>query len=207
MTKYARDEFDRVAQNSSRQGVHRAATDAPRPSLVPILTVGIAALVIGLVCFLILPKLGFTQPAAMSSNVSAEDAKGGTLASETPKAETLATTSASASPQSTVHPSPSPTPTPTTAAVDTTSAVSVYNATTTGGLAARVAAQVQAEGWPLGMVANWSGTPQRSSVIFYRDAAQLGNAEALGKLLGITNLVESAEFQQPVVIILGPGFQ
>jgi hypothetical protein len=70
-----------------------------------------------------------------------------------------------------------------------------------------VAAQVQAEGWPLGMVGNWGGSPQKTSVIFYKGAAQLGNAKALGTLLGITTLVDSAEFQQPVVVVLGPGFQ
>jgi hypothetical protein len=91
--------------------------------------------------------------------------------------------------------------------VDKTAVVSVYNATTTGGLASRVAAKVQAEGWPLGIVGNWGGSPQQKSVIFYKGSSQLGNAKALGALLGITNLVDSAEFQQPVVVVLGPGFQ
>ena len=61
MTKYARDEFDKVPETASRQGVHRAASAPVRRKLWPILAVGIAALAIGLVSFLILPKLGFTQ--------------------------------------------------------------------------------------------------------------------------------------------------
>ena len=59
MTKYARDEFDKVPETSSRQGVHRVASDAPRRRLGPILAVGVVALAIGLVAFLFLPKLGF----------------------------------------------------------------------------------------------------------------------------------------------------
>ena len=59
MTKYARDEFDRVPESSTRQGVHRAVTEARRRSLVPILSLGGIALVIGLVAFIFLPQLGF----------------------------------------------------------------------------------------------------------------------------------------------------
>lgn len=205
MTRYARDEFDRVPQNSSRQGVHRAATETPRASLVPILAVGIVALAVGLVCFLILPKLGFVAPSASSPNVSAEAAKEGSLVpgAPTPSATPLASTA----PEVTPSPTDSPTPTPSVPGVDKTAVVSVYNGTATGGLAARVAAKVQADGWPLGVVSNWGGTPQQASVIFYKGADNKANAEALGALLGISNLVESAAFQQPVVVVLGPGFQ
>ena len=91
--------------------------------------------------------------------------------------------------------------------MDKTAAVAVYNGTTTSGLAARVAGMVQVGGWPLSTVANWGGMPQQTSSVFYKGAAQKGNAEALGKLLGISNLVDSAEFQQPVVVILGPGYK
>ena len=59
MTKYARDEFDRVPETSTRQGVHRAVAESRRRRLAPVLAVGAVALAIGLVAFLILPKLGF----------------------------------------------------------------------------------------------------------------------------------------------------
>mgnify|MGYP007099680421 FL=1 len=49
--------------------------------------------------------------------------------------------------------------------------------------------------------------PQKRSVVFYSGAAQKANAEALGELLGIQTVVDSAEFQQPLVVVLGPGFQ
>ena len=44
MTKYARDEFDKVPEVASRQGVHRTASAPSRVRLWPVLAVGIAAL-------------------------------------------------------------------------------------------------------------------------------------------------------------------
>jgi hypothetical protein len=91
-------------------------------------------------------------------------------------------------------------------AIDKTQAVAVYNGTTTAGLAGRVSSTVAGEGWTLGPVGNWGGMPPQSSVIYYSGAEQKANAEALGELLNITSLVDSAEFQLPVVVVLGPGF-
>ncbi|GAA5200361.1 hypothetical protein GCM10023346_42230 [Arthrobacter gyeryongensis] len=203
MTKFARDEFDRVPQSSSRQGVHRLVASASRPALWPVLLLGGIALAVGLVAFLILPKLGFTSSTTPQAVVTADAPKQSATAS--PSASGAAQASGQPSPSDT--PSSTPTPTPSTAPLDKTAAVAVYNGTTTGGLAARVAGLVQGGGWPLSTVANWGGMPQQTSSVFYKGAAQKGNAEALGKLLGISNLVDSAEFQQPVVVILGPGYK
>jgi hypothetical protein len=91
--------------------------------------------------------------------------------------------------------------------VDKTQPVTIYNATTTSGLASRVGGTVSSAGWTLGPLGNWSGVRQQSSVIFYSGEAQQGNAEALGLLLGIPTMVQSAEFKVPLVVVLGPGFQ
>lgn len=211
MTKFARDEFDRVPQSSSRQGVHRLVASASRPALWPVLLLGGIALAIGLVAFLILPKLGFASSTSPQAVVTADGSKQGATAS--PSTNSSAHASSQPSPGDT--PSNAPTPSaaapsaaaPSVAAVDKTAVVAVYNGTSTGGLAARVAGIVQGGGWPLSTVANWGGLPQQTSSVFYKGAAQKGNAEALGKLLGISNLVDSAEFQQPVVVILGPGYK
>ncbi|MGM7775646.1 LytR C-terminal domain-containing protein [Arthrobacter sp. KNU-44] len=203
MTKFARDEFDRVPQSSSRQGVHRLVASVSRPALWPVLLLGGIALAVGLVAFLILPKLGFTSSTTPQAVVTTDAPKQSAAAS--PSASGAAQASSQPSPSDT--PSSTPTPTPSTAPLDKTAAVAVYNGTTTGGLAARVAGLVQGGGWPLSTVANWGGMPQQTSSVFYKGAAQKGNAEALGKLLGISNLVDSAEFQQPVVVILGPGYK
>jgi hypothetical protein len=213
MTKYARDEFDRLPEASSRQGVHRAAPGPSSRRLGPILTVGIAALAIGLVAFLILPKLGFsagdplsmltgTSAAASGSTPSTEATAGNSEAGSatwSPSAAPLATTSESSSPSSS--------PSPSVAAIDKTQPVAVYNGTATAGLAGRVAQTVQSAGWPLGTVGNWGGLPQKTSVIYYSDEAQKDAAVALGTLLKIPTQVESTEFQLPLVVVLGPGYQ
>jgi hypothetical protein len=207
MTKYARDEFDRVPEASTRQGVHRTAAESRRRGLVPILAIGVAALAIGLVAFLILPKLGFSsagETSALATDQASAPASP-VSAATSPAATSPAATSPSAS--SPASATPSATPRATTAAVDKTQPVAVYNGTTTGGLASRVGGTVSSAGWALGPLGNWGGVPQQSSVIFYSSAAQKGNAEALGSLLGIQAVVESAEFNMPLVVVLGPGFR
>jgi hypothetical protein len=85
--------------------------------------------------------------------------------------------------------------------------VAVYNAAGTAGLAGRVGGAVQSDGWTLGQVGNWAGAPQQGSIIFYSGATQLANAQALAELLGVTTMVESTEFQVPLVVVLGPGYR
>lgn len=204
MTKYARDEFDRVPEASTRQGVHRTVAASRRRRLAPILAAGAAALAVGLVAFLILPKLGFA-PAGTTAAVSAEQ---GSTAAASPAPEASSAAPASAPPSASPSASATPSSTPkATAPVDKTQPVAIYNGTTTAGLAGRVGGTVTTAGWALGPMGNWSGVRQPTSVIFYSNAAQKGNAEALGSLLGITAMKETAEFKMPLVVVLGPGFQ
>ena len=218
MTKYARDEFDRVPETSTRQGVHRAVAESrSRRRLGSILAVGAAALAVGLVAFLILPKLGFSS-AGETMAVSAEQGAGSAAASPAPTASTPAPSTpapsspapvspeASATPSAAATPSASAVPSP-AAVIDKTQPVAVFNGTTTAGLANRVGGTVSTAGWTIGTLGNWGGAPQQRSVIFYSGAAQKGNAEALGRLLGIPTVVDSAEFQLPLVVVLAPGFQ
>ncbi|MCI9872250.1 LytR C-terminal domain-containing protein [Arthrobacter humicola] len=211
MTKYARDEFDRVPETSARQGVHRAVAASRRRSLAPILAAGCVALAIGLVAFLILPKLGFSagQAAAVtaggspSASASSSPSATSTVSpGPTPTSPEPAGTDAAAPAAS-----PSATPSATAAAVDKTQPVTIYNATTTAGLATRVGGTVTSDGWVLGETGNWGGVPQQTSVIFYSGVEQKDNAEALGALLGVDTLVDSAEFNMPLVVVLGPGYQ
>ncbi|PNH82746.1 LytR C-terminal domain-containing protein [Arthrobacter sp. AFG20] len=210
MTNFARDEFDRVPEVSSRQGVHRAASAPSRPKLWPILSVGIAALAVGLVAFLLLPQLGFqpalTPPPAAAADTSTAPASPTTTPSAraTPSATPSASASQPASP-SALEPATSETIAP--AAVDKSQPVAIFNGTLTSGLAGRVGATVKSDGWVLGEVANWQGAPQQQSVIFYSDAAHRANAEALSALLNIPTLVESADFPTPVAVVLGPGYE
>ena len=204
MTKYARDEFDRVPETSTRQGVHRAVAESRRRRLAPILAVGAAALAVGLVAFLILPKLG-PSTGGNTAAVSAEQGAGSAPAT-TASSPPSASAAPSETPSAPATPSATPTPTP-AAAVDKTQPVAIFNGTATAGLASRVGATVSTAGWTLGELGNWGGAPQQRSVVFYSGAAQKGNAEALGQLLGIEAVVDSAEFQTPLVVVLAPGFQ
>ncbi|MGW9412906.1 LytR C-terminal domain-containing protein [Arthrobacter cupressi] len=201
MTKFARDEFDRVPQNSSRQGVHRVVTPPSRPALWPVLVLGALALVVGLTAFLVLPK---SAPSA-SQGPSATQAPS---AQQSPSGSASASQSPSASPTPGAGQTPSTTPSPTPGAdtVDKTTPVAVYNGAGVSGLAARVSTTVQNDGWTLSDVGNWSGVPQQGSAIFYNGPEQKGNAEALGKLLGISELLDTAQYQVPVVVVLGPGY-
>ena len=211
MTKYARDEFDRVPETSTRQGVHRAVAESrSRRRLGSILAVGAAALAVGLVAFLMLPKLGFSsagETMAVSAEQSATSAAppAPTEPAPTPSSPEPASP-APVTPAASATPSASATP-PATAAIDKTQPVAVFNGTTTAGLANRVGGTVSTAGWKIGTLGNWGGAPQQRSVIFYSGPAQKGNAEALGKLLGIPTVVDSAEFQLPLVVVLAPGFQ
>ena len=210
MTKYARDEFDQVPQNTSRQGVHRDAQETARPTLWPVLTVGAVALVLGLVAFLILPNLGLVAPSASSNTTtpaplqtSAAPSAAPTESSSAPPASSEPSTEPSTEPT----PSETPSATPTSAPVDKATPVAVYNGAGTAGLAGRVAGLVQGDGWALSTVGNWGGLPQQTSVIFYNAPEQKANAEALGTLLGIQTIVETPEVQQPLVVVAGPGYQ
>ncbi|WP_457948442.1 LytR C-terminal domain-containing protein [Pseudarthrobacter sp. alpha12b] len=214
MTRYARDEFDKVPEAASRQGVHRTASAPSRVRLWPILAVGMAALAIGLVSFLILPKLGFNTTASqVSASVESAPLAGtGSTPSATQAAASTPTDapapSASAGPTQSDEPGSAPTASATQqAAADRTQAVAIYNAAGTAGLASRVGGTVQVDGWRLGQVGNWSGAPQKSSVIFYAGPQQLASAQALAGLLNIPTVVSSTEFQAPLVVVLGPGYR
>jgi hypothetical protein len=209
MTKYARDEFDKVPETASRQGVHRTASAPVRRKLWPVLAVGIAALAIGLVSFLILPKLGFTHAGSeLSTSLEAPASPAaGTGPTATVEPSSSAGPSESAEPTDTPEPSASPSATETPAVLNKAQGVAVYNAAGTAGLAGRVSSLLQNDGWTLGQVGNWAGAPQQASRIFYAGETQRANAEALGTLLGIATLVNSQEFQVPVAVVLGPDYR
>lgn len=212
MTRYARDEFDKVPEAASRQGVHRTASAPSRVRLWPILAVGMAALAIGLVSFLILPKLGFNATASQAS-ASVESAPlPGTGSTPTATQAAGSAATGTPTPSAAAGPTQGSEPEPTSSAtqqavVDRTQAVAVYNAAGTAGLASRVGGTVQADGWRLGPVGNWSGAPQKSSVIFYAGPQQLASAQELAGLLNIPTVVSSTEFQAPLVVVLGPGYR
>lgn len=202
MTNYPRDEFDRVPENSARHGVHRASLETPPRSLVPLMVFGVAALCIGLLAFLIVPKIGNHNTSETQQAVVHQSASASAAAKTAAPTPTPAPTTAPATPTAT--PTPKPTPTP-DSVVDKSIPVAIFNATGIGGLAAKYTGTVTADGWTVSQAANWSGQPQAASVIFYDGTAQKANAQALGASLGIANLVDTAELGVPLAVVLGPG--
>ena len=201
MSNYPRDEFDAIEEHSARHGVHRSSLDPQRRSLMPLMVVGVVALCVGLLAFFIMPKMftTTTPPAAVVAQ-SSTAAPSATAPPATPSA------APSTAPAETPTPTPTPSPTPTpTAVVDKTVPVAIFNAAGVSGLAASYAGRVQADGWMVSQSANWAGQPQATSVIFYSDVAQKGNAEALSALLGIPALLETPELGVPLAVVLGPG--
>ena len=206
MSKYPRDEFDKVPETSSRQGVHRERLIPSRSGgLGLIITVGVLALVLGLAAYFVLPRLGIgaddgdTAPASDSS-ASVESPE--PQASE-PEPSADPTPSATAAPSAAPTPAPSPTP---SAAVDRSQPVVVLNGSGIGGLGAGVSARIAADGWTTAQVANWGGQPLQGSIIYYGTEDQLPNAQELAQLLGIPTVVQSPEFTL-VTVVAGPGFQ
>ena len=216
MSKYPRDEFDKVPETSSRQGVHRERLIPSRSgSLGLIITVGVLALILGLAAFFVLPRLGIGQDGAAPAPVSDSSQPAVTPEPEPTEAEPAPTESAEPAPSETPKPSPtpepsdSPTPEPSPtpeAAVDRSQPVVVLNASGIGGLGANLSARIAGDGWATAQVANWGGTPLQTSIIFYNGAEQLPNAQELSRTLGIPTLAESADFNL-VTVVPGPGFQ
>ncbi|MDQ6753335.1 MAG: LytR C-terminal domain-containing protein [Actinomycetota bacterium] len=203
MSQYPRDEFDKVPENSSRQGVHRSSVEPVRRGLGPLIAFGIVALIIGALAFTVLPKLGFAGASASTTAASSPAAAGSssTAGQSASAAMTSSVPATSPSPEA----SSAPATTPPAPGVDKSTPVSVLNASGVAGLAAKYSATVTAAGWSVNQTANWAGAAQPSSVIFYNGAAQKGNADALGSLLGITRLIDTAELQVPLAVVIGPG--
>ncbi|WP_218712629.1 LytR C-terminal domain-containing protein [Arthrobacter sp. BF1] len=200
MSNYPRDEFDAIEEHSARHGVHRSSLDPQRRSLMPLMVVGVVALCVGLLAFFIMPKFFTTT----TTPPVAEVTQSSTAAPSTTAAPATPSAAPTTAPVETPTPTPTPEPTPTTV-VDKTVPVAIYNAAGVSGLAATYAGRVQADGWMVSQSANWAGQPQATSVIFYSDVEQKGNAEALSALLGIPTLLETPELGVPLAVVLGPG--
>lgn len=212
MTKYPRDEFDQVPETSDRHGVHRARMATPKSNgLGLIILAAVLALAVGALSFFVLPLLGTGGP---STPVAGPTSTPAATASASPSATEQETESAEA--EATTKPSDEPTPEPTdeatdepteeAAAVNKQDPVMILNGAGVSGLAGTVSQTVQNDGWTIAVVDNWGGAPLAGSVIFY-NPGQEANAQALGELLGITELQENGDVSQYVTVALGPGYR
>ncbi|MHA7292670.1 LytR C-terminal domain-containing protein [Arthrobacter sp. HLT1-21] len=226
MSQYPRDEFDKIPESASRQGVHRERLVPPRSSGLALkLIVGVLALAVGLAAYFILPRLGIGEGAAPASSRASSAPASETATSEpspslSPDDETFEPSPPEASPPearpseeptteppTTVPTTTSPSPGEDPTAIDRTQPVNVYNSTGIGGLAGSAAGRVSGGGWAVGQIADWGGVPPQTSVIFYNNASQLAAAQELAGILRIPTLVETTEVSPNITVVVGPGFQ
>ncbi len=211
MTKYPRDEFDQVPETSDRHGVHRARMATPKSNgLGLIILAAVLALAVGALSFFVLPLLGTGGPStpadgATSTPAATASASPSATEQKSPRAEAEATTKPSA--KATPEPTDEATDEPTdeASAVNKQDPVMILNGAGVSGLAGTVSQTVQNDGWSIAVVDNWGGAPLAGSVIFYNPGQQ-ANAQALGDLLGITELQENGDVSQYVTVALGPGY-
>ncbi|PVE19095.1 LytR C-terminal domain-containing protein [Arthrobacter sp. Bz4] len=218
MSQYPRDEFDKIPESASRQGVHRERLVPPRSSGLALkILVGVLALAVGLAAYFILPRLGIGQTeSSASQTTTAPVAETTSNASPAPADDDASEPEPTPSNPATQAPTGAPTdepieaePTPSEepAAIDRAQAVNVYNSTGIGGLASSAAGRVTAGGWTVGQIADWGGAPPQTSVIFYNNASQLAAAQEVAGILGIPTLVETTEVSSSITVVVGPGFQ
>lgn len=211
MSQYPRDEFDKIPESASRQGVHRERLVPPGSSGLALkILVGVLALAVGLAAFFILPRLGFgsgAEPTASETTATATptgDASSGPTDDTDPSGPVP---SGPVSDEPAGEETADATPTADPDGIDRSDPVNVYNATGIAGQATLAADRVTADGWAVGQIADWGGAPLQNSVIFYNDASQLETAQELGAVLGIPTLIEATEVSPDVTVVVGPGFQ
>lgn len=220
MSKYPRDEFDKIPESSARQGVHRARLELgrQRSGLAWISAFAVLALLVGAFSFFVLPTLGIGPGGAAPS--SAQEPAPESTAPQSAAAESAAAGSGAAATESAPAAPAAPVPetsvpqepasesaAPTEAAVDKTRSVRVLNGTGRSGLAGSVAQKLRNNGWAIRSTDNWTGNSLSGSVIYYPQENRRANAEAVGELLGITNIVQNANVSSFVTVVVGPGYR
>jgi hypothetical protein len=215
MSHYPRDEFDKVPENSARQGVHRSQDGPVGRSLAPVMVFGVLALLIGLAAFFLLPRVGVpllsgsgTSAEASSSSVPAGSSNATSSATSSPTGSSSAgspsTLSSPASPSASSSSSSRAAATD-TAGVDRTVPVAIFDASGSAGTATRYGSLLATNGWTVSSVGTWAGAPQGSSSVVYNGTGQLANAQQLSDLLDIPLLLDSTELQVPLAVVLAPG--
>ena len=172
---------------SERRGAHRPAGLGPTSAL-PWLVAAVA-----IVAIVVVASGWFGG----SSAPAASTVKAGPSASSTKTSKSSATTKA---------PAGTSTTTPAQQA-DRTVQVSVLNATSTSGLAAKGAARLRSAGWGIRSTGNYRGGVSATTV-FYGRSSLRATAQAVADDLGLGTVTESADFgPSRVTVVLGGDFQ
>lgn len=176
MAEYPRDEFDDLAP-TGRKGAHRRdggpTTQAGAIALVAILAIAALLLVLGAINII------------RSSTADPEEQ----VAEQAPTAESTADPTAEEDTSVDID------------QVEKTAEVTVLNASGVSGAGGAFGDAVEEAGWTLSQVGNHS-TSDTVSSIHYADEASAEEAQALGELLGITDVEHSEEFTGDITVVV-----
>lgn len=194
---YPEDEFDALGADRTPQGVHRAPLPRWR-QLLPFIIVLILA-----------PTLAFVAVRALSGD-DGGNAPTGSQTSTTEPATTGEPTSEESAEETTGEDQTSTEEATTdepAADLDYTTQVWVLNGSGVSGLAAQTVEVLVADGWQDAIAGDYARPQPSGTTLFYDNPDQADEAQAVGELLGITNLVESSDAADgDIVIVLRSGF-
>lgn len=140
-----------------------------------------------IVVLVVLPPIAYGGVTYFASRNSSSPS--GTSAA-TESGENTPTPSATA----TTPPQETPIVTPTQAPeVDLTREVSVYNATSTSGLAGNGFERLTSAGFETVVKGDWAGADTTKSVVYYPSPEDITTAQLVASTLGVTNVEEDAE--------------
>lgn len=218
MTNYPRDEFDRVPEFSNRSGAHRAtgwaaaaASGSSGSGLRWLMISGAFALVVGLFSFMLLPGLIGGQTGKATPPAAAPSATPTATKKPTPTkdgVEPTGTDSPEATAGSTQEPEATPSATSTIGndpLVSRSTAIGVYNGSTSGGLAGVGSTTLRDEGFTQVSAGNWTKKVRVSSV-YYRQTSSKATAEAAAAALGITSVLQTSNIPGEIAVVLGSDF-
>lgn len=189
-----------------RSGAHRARRHPLLVLLVTLGTVGLASAVL-LWALLSLDVLGVgdeLRRAGGASSVAPADPSAAatpaaTAVAPSPEPSVVPTTEPGQEPSASEEPSEEP-----EEVVDRSAPLDVLNSTSTTGLAAAAAAELEELGWTTGEVGNYGADEIDTTVLFPEDSLQ-ATAEAVAEELGVGE-VSASDDVDVVTVVLGPDY-
>ena len=197
---YPRDEFDIRDDERVPVGVHRAPEPAWR-SWLPLLIILVVVPILAWGAVKLLGSSGSDTSSATAAATSAASAAATSAGQNGAGQNSSEQQGGAGSATQTQEASPAP-----ATDADLTTGITIYNGTTTNGLAGRTGSKLTNAGYTSVTVPGgiYESEAPTSSTIYYASATNEATAQALAKTLGISAVVESAEgaSSSPIVIVL-----
>ncbi|GAA4414680.1 LytR C-terminal domain-containing protein [Georgenia halophila] len=193
--EYPEDEFDVAGRERSPQGVHRGARPLWR-ALLPVLAVIVLA---PLLAWGAIELLGRAEEEPPPSAETTEQTTGGEETTAEPTGEETTTPE-----QKTTEETPEDETTAANIDYDTT--ITVLNGAGVAGLAGETAQQLNAEGFTDTVAEDYGFAQPAVTTLYYENPELQATAEEVASILGISNVVESAEATVSIAVVLRSDF-